>query len=87
MRKPPPAHRRHTRGTGQNRGKLAKAVFLFPGNQPSLVRHQIGIRNPIQVGRPQQVRRVMAGFPIFAWSFCIGPSIAKFYEELKAGGT
>jgi len=29
----------------------------------------------------------MAGFPIFAWSFCIGPSIAKFYEELKAGGT
>ena len=27
------------------------------------------------------------GFPIFAWSFCIGPSIAKLYEELKAGGT
>jgi glyoxylase-like metal-dependent hydrolase (beta-lactamase superfamily II) len=27
------------------------------------------------------------GFPIFAWSFCIGPAIAKYYEELKAGGT
>jgi glyoxylase-like metal-dependent hydrolase (beta-lactamase superfamily II) len=27
------------------------------------------------------------GFPIFAWSFCIGPAIAKFYEELKSGGT
>jgi len=27
------------------------------------------------------------GFPIFAWSFCIGPAIAKFYEELKAGGS
>jgi len=27
------------------------------------------------------------GFPIFAWSFCIGPAIAKFYEELKTGGT
>lgn len=27
------------------------------------------------------------GFPVFAWSFCIGPAIAKFYEELKAGGT
>ena len=27
------------------------------------------------------------GFPIFAWSFCIAPAIAKFYEELKAGGT
>jgi cyclase len=26
-------------------------------------------------------------FPIFAWSFCIGPAIAKYYEELKAGGT
>ncbi len=25
------------------------------------------------------------GFPIFAWSFCIGPAIAKFYEEFKAG--
>jgi glyoxylase-like metal-dependent hydrolase (beta-lactamase superfamily II) len=27
------------------------------------------------------------GFPIFAWSFCIGPAIAKYYEELKSGGT
>jgi glyoxylase-like metal-dependent hydrolase (beta-lactamase superfamily II) len=27
------------------------------------------------------------GFPIFAWSFCIGPAIAKFYEEFKTGGT
>jgi cyclase len=27
------------------------------------------------------------GFPIFAWSFCIGPAIAKFYEEIKTGGT
>ncbi len=27
------------------------------------------------------------GFPIFAWSFCIGPAIAKFYEELKTGGS
>jgi glyoxylase-like metal-dependent hydrolase (beta-lactamase superfamily II) len=27
------------------------------------------------------------GFPIFAWSFCIGPAIAKVYEELKSGGT
>jgi cyclase len=27
------------------------------------------------------------GFPIFAWSFCIGPTIAKLYEELKTGGT
>jgi len=26
------------------------------------------------------------GFPVFAWSFCIGPAIAKFYEELKTGG-
>jgi len=25
------------------------------------------------------------GFPIFAWSFCIGPAIAKFYEEFKTG--
>lgn len=25
------------------------------------------------------------GFPVFAWSFCIGPAIAKFYEEFKAG--
>jgi glyoxylase-like metal-dependent hydrolase (beta-lactamase superfamily II) len=25
-------------------------------------------------------------FPIFAWSFCIGPAIAKFYEEFKTGG-
>lgn len=24
-------------------------------------------------------------FPIFAWSFCIGPAIAKFYEEFMAG--
>jgi len=23
------------------------------------------------------------GFPIFAWSFCIGPAIAKLYEEFK----
>lgn len=27
------------------------------------------------------------GFPIFAWSFCIGPAIAKFYEEFMTGGT
>ncbi|MFZ2224713.1 MAG: MBL fold metallo-hydrolase [Candidatus Deferrimicrobium sp.] len=27
------------------------------------------------------------GFPIFAWSFCIVPTIAKLYEELKTGGT
>jgi glyoxylase-like metal-dependent hydrolase (beta-lactamase superfamily II) len=26
-------------------------------------------------------------FPIFAWSFCIGPTIAKFYEEFKTGKT
>ncbi|MBP2668021.1 MAG: beta-lactamase domain protein [Deltaproteobacteria bacterium] len=26
-------------------------------------------------------------FPIIAWSFCIGPAIAKFYEEFKAGKT
>jgi glyoxylase-like metal-dependent hydrolase (beta-lactamase superfamily II) len=26
------------------------------------------------------------GFPIFAWSFCIAPAIAKFYEEFKTGG-
>jgi glyoxylase-like metal-dependent hydrolase (beta-lactamase superfamily II) len=26
-------------------------------------------------------------FPIFAWSFCIGPTIAKFYKELKTDGT
>lgn len=27
------------------------------------------------------------GFPIFAWSFCIGPAIAKFYEEFMIAGT
>jgi glyoxylase-like metal-dependent hydrolase (beta-lactamase superfamily II) len=27
------------------------------------------------------------GFPIFAWSFCIGPTIAKYYEEFMTGGT
>jgi len=27
------------------------------------------------------------GFPIFAWSFCIGPAIARFYEELKTAST
>jgi glyoxylase-like metal-dependent hydrolase (beta-lactamase superfamily II) len=26
-------------------------------------------------------------FPIFAWSFCIGPAIAKFYEEFMTAGT
>lgn len=26
------------------------------------------------------------GFFIFAWSFCIGPAIAKFYEEFMTGG-
>ena len=26
-------------------------------------------------------------FPILAWSFCIGPTIAKFYEEFKTGRT
>ncbi len=26
------------------------------------------------------------GFPIFAWSFCIAPAIAKFYEEFKTSG-
>jgi len=26
------------------------------------------------------------GFPILAWSFCIGPAIARFYDEFKAGG-
>jgi glyoxylase-like metal-dependent hydrolase (beta-lactamase superfamily II) len=26
-------------------------------------------------------------FPIFAWAFCIGPAIAKFYEEFKTGGS
>ncbi len=26
------------------------------------------------------------GFGIFAWSFCVGPAIAKFYDEFKADG-
>lgn len=27
------------------------------------------------------------GFPIYAWSFCVGSTIAKFYEEFMTGGT
>jgi hypothetical protein len=26
---------------------------------------------------------LIKNFPIFAWSFCIGPAIAKFYEEFQ----
>jgi glyoxylase-like metal-dependent hydrolase (beta-lactamase superfamily II) len=44
----------------------------------------------IPVGEAQQRYNVperFRSFPIFAWSFCIGPTIAKFYEEFKAGKT
>ncbi len=43
----------------------------------------------VPVDEAQQRYKVpgqFAKFPIFAWSFCIGPAIAKFYDELKAGG-
>jgi glyoxylase-like metal-dependent hydrolase (beta-lactamase superfamily II) len=46
-------------------------------------------RAGIPLGEAQQryaVPERFKGFPIFAWSFCIGPAIAKFYEELRTGG-
>ena len=30
-----------------------------------------------------EVPQRFANFPIFAWSFCIGAAIAKFYEEFQ----
>jgi len=48
--------------------------------------HKAGI--PLEEARQRYtVPERFKGFPIFAWSFCIGPAIAKFYEERKAGGT
>ncbi len=38
-----------------------------------------------EAGQRYTVPDRFKGFPIFAWSFCIGPAIAKFYEEFKAG--
>jgi glyoxylase-like metal-dependent hydrolase (beta-lactamase superfamily II) len=42
--------------------------------------HKAGV--PVaEAAQRYEVPERFKGFPIFAWAFCIGPAIAKFYEE------
>lgn len=88
-------------GFGPAHNAVCATRRALPGKLVAFARHQNGNAlqrgpgGPDETGglRPvdeaQQRDAVpdrFKGFPIFAWSVCIGPAIAKLYEEFKAGG-
>ncbi len=73
----------HGQLCGQEGIRTLRAVFDDLAEQASQM-----FKAGVPLGEAQQRYAVpdkFKNFPIFAWSFCIGPTIAKLYSEYNAG--
>lgn len=73
----------HGQICGQEGIATARAVFDDLVEQASKI-YKAGV--PVEEAQKRYVvPERFSGFPIFSWSFCVGSTIAKLYEEYKAG--